>query len=234
MPKATDPPDVLKRFKSGLAIVGPIASQVRRTIGPSVSPCELESFGQEGLLDASRRYDPEKRVPFRSYAALRIRGAMIDGIRQTMPLPRRTWQRLRSLEAMDRVAASMTEDACGSQPPPTPRSADEILASHMAVMATALVAGMLSECGVGESGEPIVRDDEGPEAIVSRRELRNQFERAIPELPSQEAELIRRHYLEGERFDLVALSLGLSKSWASRLHRRAIDRLAKRFEAVQL
>jgi len=40
--------------------------------------------------------------------------------------------------------------------------------------------------------------------------------------------LIRRHYLEGERFDHVAAELGLSKSWASRLHTRAIGRLTKR------
>ena len=42
------------------------------------------------------------------------------------------------------------------------------------------------------------------------------------------AVLIRRHYLEGERFDQVAAELGLSKSWASRLHTRAIGRLTKR------
>jgi RNA polymerase sigma factor for flagellar operon FliA len=234
VPKATEPPEVLQRFDSGLAIVGPIASQVRRTVGPTVSVSDLESFGQEGLLDAARRYDPTKRVPFRAYASLRIRGAMIDGIRQSMPLSRRNWQRLRGLEAMERLSTAMTEDVYGAALPMSSRSADEILASHMAAMATALVAGMISERAIGESGEPVAREDEGPEAVVLRRELRDQFERALLELPSQEAELIRRHYLEGERFDQVASSLGLSKSWTSRLHRRAIDRLAKRFKDVEL
>ena len=51
---------------------------------------------------------------------------------------------------------------------------------------------------------------------------------AIAALPDEEAQLVRRHYLEGERFDHVAQSLGLSKSWASRLHTRAMQRLAKR------
>jgi RNA polymerase sigma factor for flagellar operon FliA len=52
-------------------------------------------------------------------------------------------------------------------------------------------------------------------------------EKAIRELPDNEAELVRRHYLEGERFDHVAKDLGLSKSWASRLHTRAIRRLSE-------
>jgi RNA polymerase sigma factor for flagellar operon FliA len=46
-------------------------------------------------------------------------------------------------------------------------------------------------------------------------------------LPENEAVLVRRHYLEGERFDHVAKELGLSKSWASRLHTRAIKRLTE-------
>jgi RNA polymerase sigma factor for flagellar operon FliA len=41
---------------------------------------------------------------------------------------------------------------------------------------------------------------------------------------------VREHYIEGQRFDLVAERLGLSKSWASRLHRRAIERLTKRLQ----
>ena len=42
----------------------------------------------------------------------------------------------------------------------------------------------------------------------------------------------RRHYLEGARFDHVAEELGLSKSWASRLHTRALTRLSKRLRAL--
>jgi RNA polymerase sigma factor for flagellar operon FliA len=47
-----------------------------------------------------------------------------------------------------------------------------------------------------------------------------------------ERELVRRHYLEGERFDHVAASLGLSKSWGSRLHTRAVARLTKRLRSL--
>jgi RNA polymerase sigma factor for flagellar operon FliA len=44
--------------------------------------------------------------------------------------------------------------------------------------------------------------------------------------------LIERHYLRGERFDHVAASLNLSKSWASRLHTRAIGLLTRRLKVL--
>ena len=227
MTVASDTPEVLQRFKSGLDLVAKIARQVTRTAGLSVSLEELESCGREGLLDAARRFDASRRVPFRAYASYRIRGAMIDGVRQMMPLSRRMWQRLRSLEAMDRLNASLTEDVYGSSPPSSPKAADEMLADQLAAMATAFAAGLLHERAPAGNGEVISRDDESPEALVLRRELREAFDRAITELPPEEATLIQRHYVHGERFDQVAVSLGFSKSWASRLHRRAIARLSK-------
>lgn len=231
MTVAPDTPEVLGRFNNALDLVAKLARQMKRTLGPNISVDELDSCGREGLLDAARRFDVTKRVPFRAYASLRIRGAMIDGVRQMMPLPRRTWQRLRALEGVDRVTESLSEDMYGTAPPPTTQSADERLAEHMAAMATAFAAGLLAERAPNDFGELIGAHDESPESLLERRELRECFERAIEELPSHEETLIRRHYLEGERFDHVAASLGLSKSWASRLHHRAIDRLAKRLRA---
>ncbi|HZR80383.1 MAG TPA: sigma-70 family RNA polymerase sigma factor [Candidatus Binatia bacterium] len=49
---------------------------------PSVSRDDLISWGLAGLIDAHRRYDPAK-LPFVSYASWRVRGAMIDGVRES-------------------------------------------------------------------------------------------------------------------------------------------------------
>ena len=65
---------------------------------------------------------------------------------------------------------------------------------------------------------------------LAHAQLLDSVRRAIDDLPPDEATLVRRHYLEGARFDQVAASLGLSKSWASRLHSRAILRLSKRLK----
>ena len=47
---------------------------------------DLVSFGREGLLDAARRYDESRGVPFRVYASFRVRGATYDGVRRTSAL----------------------------------------------------------------------------------------------------------------------------------------------------
>jgi RNA polymerase sigma factor for flagellar operon FliA len=100
-------------------------------------------------------------------------------------------------------------------------------------MAAAMTVGLIAPVAVGDEGERVqVSTIEGPEDAVARAELLAIVERAIDDLPQEEAALVRRHYLEGERFDHVAETLGLSKSWASRLHTRAMQRLAKRLRSV--
>jgi RNA polymerase sigma factor for flagellar operon FliA len=100
-------------------------------------------------------------------------------------------------------------------------------------MATAMAIGLVAEAGRGEEGE-LTSVDTGstPEEALADAELLGRVRVAIETLPKEEAELVRRHYLEGERFDRVATDLGLSKSWASRLHTRAIGRLTKRLRGI--
>jgi RNA polymerase sigma factor for flagellar operon FliA len=107
------------------------------------------------------------------------------------------------------------------------------LTEHLADMATAMALGLLSTPAVGDEGEPTALDaGPSPEDAVAEAEQRRLLIEALADLPEDERTLVRRHYLEGERFDHVAASLGLSKSWGSRLHTRAVARLTKRLRAM--
>jgi RNA polymerase sigma factor for flagellar operon FliA len=165
----------------------------------------------------------------RAYANFRVRGAIIDGIRSASQLPRRAYERLNGLSAALKVSEGAADDSFGSTAAPTRAQADQALGDHLAAMAAAITVGLIAPAAVGEEGEQVqVSTAESPEDAVSRAQLLALVQRAIEGLPDEEAQLVRRHYLEGERFDQVAQSLGLSKSWASRLHTRAMQRLAKR------
>jgi RNA polymerase sigma factor for flagellar operon FliA len=228
--RAADAPDVLERFESQLDLVDIVARQTLRTMGPAVELDDLKSFGREGLLDAARRFDSARGVPFRAYANFRVRGAIIDGIRSMAQLPRRAYQRLNGLAAALRVSEGAADDAFASPVTPNRAQADVALGDHLAAMAAAITVGLIAPAAVGEEGEQVqVSTAENPEDAVARAQLLALIQEAIGALPDEEAQLVRRHYLEGERFDQVAVSLGLSKSWASRLHTRAMQRLAKRF-----
>jgi RNA polymerase sigma factor for flagellar operon FliA len=107
------------------------------------------------------------------------------------------------------------------------------LTEHLADMATAMAMGLLASPVVGDDGEPSAVDTSvSPEEAFAQAELRKLVVDALEDLPEDERTLVRRHYLEGERFDHVATSLGLSKSWASRLHTRAVARLTKRLRSL--
>jgi RNA polymerase sigma factor for flagellar operon FliA len=222
---ATDAPEVLARFRAELDLVDLNARQVaRRIAAASVTLDDLRSFGQEGLLQAARTFDESRGVPFRRWANLRIRGAMIDGVRQWGNLPRRVYRELRSVAAADRLQETYDEED-SANPPATALAADARLTSYLAGIATAIAVGTM----VAAPRESI--DAEGrdvtPEDLVGNAELIARVKTIVSSLPDAERTLVERHYFGDETLDQAAASLGLSKSWGSRLHARAIEAIAR-------
>ncbi len=62
---------------------------------------------------------------------------------------------------------------------------------------------------------------------MARAELVGRVKEVVRRLPEAERTLIERHYFGEETLDQAAASMGLSKSWGSRLHARAIERIAR-------
>jgi RNA polymerase sigma factor for flagellar operon FliA len=162
-----------------------------------------------------------------------VRGAIVDGVRSSARLPRRVHEKLNGLSAAQQTSEGAFEDTCSpNRAPVAPAAAEQALGQHLAAMATAMALGLVAPTAQGEEGEKTALDlADDPETIVARKELAGLLRSAIAELPEQEGTLVRRHYLEGDRFDQVAAELGLSKSWASRLHTRAIQKLTKRLRS---
>jgi len=225
-----DSQEVLERFHSSLDLVDAIARQVLRRTARYLQLDELQSLGQEGLWSAARRFDPEQGVPFRPYASYRIRGAMLDGARRASQLPRSVYEKLRCYELANQYCEGVALDQMGPAPPGETRAdAQRLLDEHLANMATAIAVGLLAETAVGDDGALTNVDPrESADRSLEQAQILDLIREQVSHLPDEERELVRRHYFEGERFDLVAQDLGLSKSWASRLHTRAIGRLSKR------
>jgi RNA polymerase sigma factor for flagellar operon FliA len=218
----SDSSETLARFHEELDLVDLNARQVaRRIASPSVTLDDLRSFGREGLLTAARSFDASRGVPFRRWANLRIRGAMIDGVRQWGHLPRRVYQELRALAAADEYQGAVDEEGAAS-PATTPEAADARITSYLAGIATAMAMGSLTGREATDDGPAPT-----PEEAVAKAELVERVREVVARLPEAERTLIERHYFGDETLDQAAASLGLSKSWGSRLHARAIERIAK-------
>jgi RNA polymerase sigma factor for flagellar operon FliA len=220
--RSSDSPDVLARFHAELDLVDLNARQVARRLASAPTTLDdLRSFGREGLLAAARSFDPSRGVPFRRWANMRVRGAMIDGVRQWGPLPRRVYQELRALAAADDVQEALGEENAAN-PPTTPESADRRLAAYLSGLATAMAVGsMEGSQGIADERAP------NPEELAAKAQLLERVRAIVRGLPDAERTLIERHYFAEETLDQAAASLGLSKSWGSRLHARAIERIAR-------
>jgi RNA polymerase sigma factor for flagellar operon FliA len=217
---------VLARFNAEVDLVDLLARQmVRVTYVSTFTLDDLRSAGREGLLRAARTFDEARGVPFRRWANLRIRGAMIDGLRRWGGIPRSTYRALRGIAAADHMQERYDEEDAAA-PASTPQAADKLLSVRLAGLATAIAVGRT----VVAPSEGVDSEGPTPEDLLSDAELIARVKGLVTGLPTKERVLIERHYFRDQTLVRAARSLGLSKSWASRLHARAIQWIALRLQ----
>ncbi|MFA9470808.1 MAG: sigma-70 family RNA polymerase sigma factor [Deltaproteobacteria bacterium] len=180
-----------------------LANRLRRELSLRGDLEDLIAFGFGGLLEARHRFDPGRGVRFQTFAYHRVRGAMLDGVRKMSQLPRRAHERLQA-------AAE-----------PTPTAAPTALDRAFTRM-SALSAGTVLQGRFG---------DESPEAVLLKNESVTRLLQALPSLSPRQRVLVRGFYFDGRSIDAMAQELGISKSWASRLHTNALRELREALDA---
>jgi RNA polymerase sigma factor for flagellar operon FliA len=177
-----------------------LAGKLQRELSLAGEKDDLVAFGYGGLLEARQRFDPSRGIRFQTFAYHRVRGAMLDGVRQMARLPRRAHEKIKS-------EASGTVDSL-----PRPTALDKSF-HRMSAMLT-MGAGL-----------PASNETESPEAKLLRSEGIARVTACLAKLPSRERRVVRAVYFEGRKLDDIAADLGISKSWASRLHTKALAEL---------
>jgi RNA polymerase sigma factor for flagellar operon FliA len=204
-----------RRLREGLPLLDGIVRAMGRRFAGLVTEAELRSHGHKALLEAAQSYDPE-RASLATYLARKIRWAILDGVKRESR-GRAKAARVAAVIASEALLLAPAEPADESAVPEEVHEArlQRLLSGHAAAMALGLLGG-----GVQEACET-------PEERTSRAQLCEVVRRAVQMLPERERTLVERHYYEGESFEAIAQDLGISKSWASRLHAQAIRTLAK-------
>jgi RNA polymerase sigma factor for flagellar operon FliA len=231
-PGASDSPEVLERFHTTLDLVDAIAREVRRSLRGHLELEDLIASGREGLLEAARRFETAREVPFRTYATFRVRGAMIDALRRSGALSRRAYQRVMALKAMNEV--NERELPYLEQPftrPDDLGEAEALLRAHVSSLAFAALLASSTPQEIAGAHESDASTEPTPEEVLSHAELLTAVERALGELSQEASAVVRRHYLGGERLEDIARDFDMSKAWASRMLNRSIARLARRLRA---
>jgi RNA polymerase sigma factor for flagellar operon FliA len=187
---------------------------------------ELVAFGNIGLAEAASRFDPSKGAAFSTFAWYRVQGAMIDELRKQTNLPRRVWARLVALRAASDYLENRAERDAGAaqRGTPAPSGADALAAikSAMSVIRTMYVTSLdtLREDGFDPSDTATPADER-----IHTGRLSAKLRTALGALPEKERALVTKHYYEGKNLLEAGAELGISKSWASRLHAQAVERL---------
>lgn len=193
---------------------------------------DLVSAGVFGLIDAVERFDPERCPRFESYAAPRIRGAILDELRGQDWVPRTIRGRARELgQARERLEARLRRAAT-----------DQELADELGVASrdlrtltrhTQLVSVEALDEGSGGLSE-LLADDAAPDpmAVVQARETSRQLGVAVAQLGERDQLVVRMYYLENRTLAEIGRILGVTESRVCQLHTRLVGRLRGRLEEL--
>ncbi len=184
---------------------------------------DLVALGNLGLAEAAERFDPAGGASFRTFAWYRVQGAVLDGTRRNTNLPRRVWAKLTALTATaEYLEAASTRGDAARAAGDTRTTADKLREVQAAIGAIRTVY-LVSMDKVEE--EDLQSDEARPEEALGRRRQAAELHAALERLPERERQLLHAHYVDGLTLLDAGAAMGLSKSWASRLHARAVDQL---------
>jgi RNA polymerase sigma factor for flagellar operon FliA len=184
---------------------------------------ELIAMGNLGLAEAASRFDPDHGASFSTFAWYRVQGAMIDGLRRMSHLPRRVWAQIATLRAAAEYLEAQAQRA-------------EVARAQAAAATTADKLGEVKAALGAIRTMYVVALDQVPDERLASVEVTADVElgrarqaarlrQALERLPERERALVLAHYRDDQTLQDAGAAMGLSKSWASRLHARAIDRL---------
>ncbi len=209
-------------------LVRQIAFRVARGLPGHVEVDDVIQAGMIGLLEAARRYAQGSAARFKTYAGIRIHGAILDSLRKADWSPRSLYRRLRAIDAEICRVASRTGER--------PKAVDVAKALgisldvyHLAVRDGAAVRLLsLERAGIDDGGgvrEMTVDCNADPADELAGHDFRRVVAEAIDELPLNERTVLGFHYDDGLTLREIGSRLKVSESRVCQLRIRAFIRL---------
>jgi RNA polymerase, sigma 28 subunit, SigD/FliA/WhiG len=210
-----------------------VAGRLSIYFGSNVEYEDLVGYGVFGLIDAIEKFDIDKKVKFETYASLRIRGAIIDSIRELDWAPRSLRKKGKELEK----AYYEVENRLGHS------ASDQEIADHLGITTDELnklvqevsMSQMISledyldqnhETGI--DALTVDMDSMRPEQRMEVVELRETLADAIEKLPEKERMVVTLYYFEELTLKEISQIMKVSESRISQLHTKAIMRMRSR------
>jgi RNA polymerase sigma factor for flagellar operon FliA len=206
-----------------------IASRMVQRFPGHVEKAELINTGMLGLIDAVDRFDPARGVPFKAYAEIRIRGAIVDALRESDWIPRgvrRSFARIDTArrDLRQQLGREPAREEMARHLEVTPEQYDDLCDGAQIRRLVSLDAPT-TEDGDGSLLDEVSDDDESVLERLTSAETRGAVARAIQHLPEKERAVVTLYYLRGLSLKEIGGTLGVTESRASQLRRQAVERL---------
>lgn len=212
-----------------LPLVKAIAVRVHENLPVHVDLDDLIHAGVLGLFDAAVKYDPNKRVNFSSYAKHRIKGAILDSLRQLDWASRDLRRRHKQIEAATRELSSELQR--------TPTEAE--VANRLGIEAGRWRTLMIDLRNVGlisASSRPGDQSelpppefpcdpDLQPDRMCARNELRSALAQALETLPERYRKVVALYYHGDMTMKEIGGILGINESRVSQIHKSALSKM---------
>lgn len=213
-----------------LSLVKAIAVRVHESLPVHVELDDLIHAGILGLFDAATKYNPDKQVVFSSYAKHRIKGAILDSLRQL------DWAS-RDLRRRHKQVEQVTRDLFTTlQRQPT----EEELAERMGVdvarwrqMAIDLRnVGLISASSRAPENEDLPapefpsHPETQPDSMCAREQMREKLDIAMQVLPERYKRVVTLYYTNEMTMKEIGGLLGINESRVSQIHKSALEKMA--------
>lgn len=216
-----------------LPLVKRISGRLSMSLPSHIDEEDLIGYGVFGLLDALQRFEPLRGVKFETYASLRIRGSMIDGLRAMDWVPHSARQKVKKVQQ----AFSQLENQLGRNPK------IEEVAKYLELTVEEVNATLLQEQYITlvsiedavntENSEAyfsplnILLDEKSQEGFkqIEKEEQKKIITEAVEKLTEKEKMVIALYYREELTLKEIAAIMHLSESRISQIHSQAILRL---------
>jgi RNA polymerase sigma factor for flagellar operon FliA len=217
-----------------------IAQRISTKLPSHVELNDLVSAGILGLLDAIEKFDPHRGVKFKTYAELRIKGAILDSLRNLDWAPRSLRKKSKDLEKVYREL----EQRLGR--PATDKEVCE--AMEISLQEFYELVDQIKGLNLGSFQELAGQDDDknseplvkyvpdapqmDPFFLFHKTEIQGILSTAIDTLPKKERLVVSLYYFDEMTMKEIGKVLGVNESRVSQLHTKAMLRLRTKLRRV--
>jgi RNA polymerase sigma factor for flagellar operon FliA len=232
-PEIPEDPDLKNReslITDCLPLVKFVAHRISARLPAHVYVDDLIHSGILGLMDAIKKFEPDRNVKFKTYAEQRIKEAILDGLRDLDWVPRSLRRKKKDIEN----AYHLLEQQMGRA------ATDEEVANHLGITLEDLnksldelkgvTLGIFVDAGEDGEGESLISfvpdpDAEDPHILLQCRELQHVLKDAVDRLPTKERFVVQLYYFDELTMKEIGTLLNITESRVSQLHTKSMLRL---------